>query len=52
MLQLKTVKKDYVTAGSTVQALRGVSLEFRANEFVSIDRRDVVKRRYSISLAG
>lgn len=36
MLQLKNVKKDYVTAGSTVQALRGVSLEFRVNEFVSI----------------
>ena len=36
MLQLKNVKKDYVTAGSTVQALKGVSLEFRSNEFVSI----------------
>ncbi len=36
MLQLKDIKKDYVTAGSTVQALKGVSLEFRANEFVSI----------------
>ena len=36
MLQLKDVKKDYVTAGSTVSALKGVSLEFRANEFVSI----------------
>ena len=36
MLQLKDIKKDYVTAGSTVSALKGVSLEFRANEFVSI----------------
>ena len=36
MLQLKDVKKDYVTTGSTVPALKGVSLEFRANEFVSI----------------
>ena len=36
MLQLKDIKKDYVTGGSTVSALKGVSLEFRANEFVSI----------------
>lgn len=36
MLQLKNITKDYVTAGSTVAALKGVSLEFRANEFVSI----------------
>ncbi len=36
MLQLVDVKKDYVTAGNTVHALRGVSLRFRKNEFVSI----------------
>ena len=36
MLQLKNVTKDYVTAGATVRALKGVSLEFRANEFVSV----------------
>ena len=36
MLQLVNVKKDYVTAGNTVHALRGVSLRFRKNEFVSI----------------
>ena len=36
MLQLKGIKKDYVTAGSTVHALRGVDLHFRKNEFVSI----------------
>lgn len=36
MLKLIDVKKDYVTAGSTVQALKGVSLHFRRNEFVSI----------------
>ena len=36
MLQLKNIKKDYVTAGSVVKALRGVSLRFRKNEFVSI----------------
>ena len=36
MLQLKNVKKDYVTAGNVVHALRGVSLRFRKNEFVSV----------------
>lgn len=36
MLLLKNVKKDYVTAGYTVQALKGVDLRFRKNEFVSI----------------
>ena len=36
MLQLKNVKKDYQTAGNVVQALKGVNLRFRQNEFVSI----------------
>ena len=36
MLQLKNITKDYQTAGQTVHALRGVSLRFRANEFVSV----------------
>ena len=36
MLQLKGIKKDYKTAGLTVQALKGVDLHFRSNEFVSI----------------
>ena len=36
MLQLKDIKKDYVTASETVQALKGVSISFRQKEFVSI----------------
>ena len=36
MLQLKNVKKDYVTASETVQALKGVTITFRDKEFVSI----------------
>lgn len=36
MLQLKNIKKDYVTPSATVHALRGVDLRFRQNEFVSI----------------
>lgn len=36
MLQLKNVVKNYPTATTTVQALRGVSLDFRESEFVAI----------------
>ena len=36
MLKLKNITKDYVSGDSVVHALRGVSLEFRENEFVSI----------------
>lgn len=36
MLKLKNIKKDYLTGGSAVHALKGVSVEFRKNEFVSI----------------
>lgn len=36
MLQLRQIKKDYVTGGETVHALKGVDLCFRDNEFVSI----------------
>ena len=36
MLQLKEIKKNYVTASETVEALKGVSLSFRRKEFVSI----------------
>ena len=36
MLVLKNIKKDYETAGAKVPALKGVSLNFRKNEFVSI----------------
>lgn len=36
MLKLENIKKDYVTGESTVSALKGVSVSFRENEFVSI----------------
>ena len=36
MLQLKDIKKQYVTGDTTVQALKGINLQFRKNEFVSI----------------
>ena len=36
MLKLVDIKKDYKVAAGTVHALRGVSLNFRPNEFVCI----------------
>ncbi len=36
MLDLRSIKKDYVTASETVHALKGVSISFRKTEFVSI----------------
>jgi len=36
LLKLKNITKQYVTGSSTVDALRGVSIEFRKSEFVSI----------------
>jgi len=36
MLKLKNITKDYVSGDLTVNALKGVSIDFRVNEFVSI----------------
>ena len=36
MLKLKGITKNYVSGDSTVRALKGIDLEFRENEFVSI----------------
>ena len=36
MLKLTNIVKDYVAGDATVSALKGVSVEFRKNEFVSI----------------
>ena len=36
MLQLKEIKKDYVTSSEVVSALKGVNISFRKKEFVSI----------------
>ncbi len=36
MLRLKKIVKNYVTGDTEVQALKGVDMNFRANEFVSI----------------
>ena len=36
MLQLKNIKKDYYVGTFTINALKGIDLQFRKNEFVSI----------------
>ena len=36
MLELKGIKKDYPAGDGTVHALKGIDLQFRRNEFVSI----------------
>ena len=36
MLKLENIKKDYITGDTTVHALKGVSVEFRKSEFISI----------------
>ena len=36
MLKLVNITKDYETGNTAVKALKGVSIEFRSNEFVSI----------------
>ena len=36
MLQLKNIKKDYITSSETVSALKGIDIAFRDHEFVSV----------------
>ncbi len=36
MLRLENITKDYITGDSKVEALRGITLQFRKSEFVSI----------------
>ena len=36
MLELKNIVKEYPAGGQPVEALKGVSLQFRESEFVSI----------------
>ncbi|MCC8101239.1 MAG: ABC transporter ATP-binding protein/permease [Clostridiales bacterium] len=36
MLELKSIKKDYLAGENTVHALKGIDLKFRSSEFVAI----------------
>ena len=38
MLELKNIKKTYITGDEKVEALKGITLKFRESEFVSILR--------------
>lgn len=33
MLELKNIKKDYPAGGETVEALKGINLQFRKSQF-------------------
>ena len=37
MLELKNIKKDYPAGGETVEALKGINLQFRKMEFENYD---------------
>ena len=36
MLKLKNITKEYISGDSKVEALKGISIEFRKSEFISI----------------
>lgn len=36
MLELKNITKNYLSGDNEVKALKGISIEFRKSEFVSI----------------
>ena len=36
MLELNGIVKNYSAGGSDIRALRGISVKFRKNEFVSV----------------
>ena len=52
MLSLKDIKKDYVVGDSTVSALKGVSIDFRENEFVSIPARQAAVKPLFLILSA
>ena len=52
MLELKNITKDYVSGDSTVQALKGISIEFRKSEFVSILGQSGCRKTTLLNIIG
>jgi putative ABC transport system ATP-binding protein len=52
VLRLEHVSKDYATEGSSVPALRDVSLDFRAGQFVALVGRSGCGKSTLLNLAG
>ena len=46
MLKLKNIVKTYVSGGEKLDALKGVDIEFRESEFVSILGQSVCRKNY------
>ena len=52
MLELKNIKKDYISGNETVHALKGISLSFRKNEFVSILGQSGCEKTTMLNIIG
>ena len=52
MLSLKNITKDYKVGSGVVHALRGVSLDFRKNEFFSVLRQSGCGKTTLLNIIG
>lgn len=48
LLKLQKIKKEYLSGESKVEALKGIDIEFRKSEFVSILRSKRMWKNYFI----
>ena len=48
MLKLQNITKDYKSGDTIVKALKGINIEFRENEFVSILGQSGCGKNYTI----
>lgn len=47
MLKLENITKDYLAGNTKVEALKGINIEFRKSEFVSILGPSGCRKNYS-----